>query len=121
LVVTSYRSRLSTHRIAILKSSLDPPRPVLLCISTFELSNNMLGSQDSKYYSLHAVPRGANDARPTALRIVNDEKLEGKWTDKVILITGGSAFVGAETARALHATGATVSTNGEHHLSLFSP
>jgi hypothetical protein len=71
----------------------------------------MLGSPESKYYALHATPRGANDARPTALRIINDENLEGKWADKVILITGGSAFVGAETARALHATGATVSTS----------
>lgn len=68
----------------------------------------MLGSPTSKYYSVHATPRGANDARPTALRIVNDEGLEGKWPDKTILITGGSAFVGAETARALHATGATI-------------
>jgi NAD(P)-dependent dehydrogenase (short-subunit alcohol dehydrogenase family) len=68
----------------------------------------MLGSPNSKYYSVHATPRGANDARPTALRIVNDENLEGKWTEKTVLVTGGSAFVGAETARALHATGATV-------------
>jgi NAD(P)-dependent dehydrogenase (short-subunit alcohol dehydrogenase family) len=68
----------------------------------------MLGHPSSKYYSVHATPRGVNDARPTALRIINDENLEGKWTDKTILITGGSAFVGTETARALHATGATV-------------
>jgi NAD(P)-dependent dehydrogenase (short-subunit alcohol dehydrogenase family) len=68
----------------------------------------MLGSPSSNYYSVHAVPRGANDARPTALRIINDENLEGKWADKTILVTGGSAFIGAETVRALHATGATV-------------
>ena len=68
----------------------------------------MLGSPTSKYYAAHAVPRGANDARPTALRIINDENLEGKWADKTILVTGGSAFVGAETVRALHATGVAV-------------
>lgn len=68
----------------------------------------MLGSPTSKYYSLHATPRGADDARPTALRIIHDENLEGQWTDKTALITGGSAFIGAETARALHATGATI-------------
>jgi NAD(P)-dependent dehydrogenase (short-subunit alcohol dehydrogenase family) len=68
----------------------------------------MLGSPESKYYKVHATPRGANDARPTALRIVNDESLEGKWTDKIVLVTGGSAFVGTETVRALHVTGATV-------------
>lgn len=68
----------------------------------------MLGDPSSKYYSVHAIPRGPNDARPTALSIVHGEELEGKWADKVVLITGGSAFVGAETARAMHATGAAV-------------
>jgi NAD(P)-dependent dehydrogenase (short-subunit alcohol dehydrogenase family) len=68
----------------------------------------MLGSPDSKYYSVHATPRGANDARPTALQIVHDEGLANKWPDKTVLITGGGASIGAETARALHATGATV-------------
>jgi hypothetical protein len=68
----------------------------------------MLGSPSSKYYSVHAVPRGAHDARPTALGIVNDEKLEGQWGDKIVFVTGGNAFVGAETVRALHVTGAEV-------------
>ncbi|KAF3921763.1 hypothetical protein AA313_de0200577 [Arthrobotrys entomopaga] len=68
----------------------------------------MLGSPDSKYYSVHVTPRGVNDARPTALSIIHDENLEGKWPDKTILITGGNAFIGAETTRALHATGATI-------------
>ena len=68
----------------------------------------MLGEPSAKYYSVHATPRGVNDARPTALTIVHDEGLEGKWADKTVLLTGGNAFVGAETARALHATGATV-------------
>jgi len=68
----------------------------------------MLGPPKSKYYSVHATPRGANDARPTALSIIHEEGLEGKWADKTVLITGGSASIGAETARALHATGATV-------------
>ncbi len=68
----------------------------------------MLRSPTSKYYSLYAYPRGANDARPTALRIIHDENLEGKWTDKVVLVTGGSAFVGFEAARVLHAMSAIV-------------
>ncbi|KAF2426310.1 NAD(P)-binding protein [Tothia fuscella] len=68
----------------------------------------MLGASTSKYYSVHAIPRGANDARPTALQVVHDDNLEGKCTDKTILVTGGSASIGAETVRALHATGATV-------------
>ncbi|KAH8800430.1 hypothetical protein F5884DRAFT_847883 [Xylogone sp. PMI_703] len=56
----------------------------------------------------HVTPRGANDARPTTLCIINDENLEGKWSDKVVLVTGGGSSIGAETARALHATGVTV-------------
>ena len=60
----------------------------------------------SRYAAAHANPRGAGDARPTAMQIVNDEGLIGKLTDKVMLITGGSAGIGAETARAFHAMGA---------------
>jgi NAD(P)-dependent dehydrogenase (short-subunit alcohol dehydrogenase family) len=48
----------------------------------------------------------AADARPTALEIVQDLKLKDKLQDKVILITGTSAGLGLETARALHLTGA---------------
>ncbi|THV67016.1 NAD(P)-binding protein [Aureobasidium pullulans] len=47
-----------------------------------------------------------NDARPTALDAVKDLNLVDKLQDKVILITGASAGLGSETARALHATGA---------------
>lgn len=60
----------------------------------------------SKYAAVHASPKGPGDARPTALQIVQDEKLEGKLSDKVILITGVSSGIGVETARALFATGA---------------
>ena len=60
----------------------------------------------SRYVAAHANPQGAGDARPTAMQIVNDEGLGGKLTDKVMVITGGSAGIGAETARAFHATGA---------------
>lgn len=58
------------------------------------------------YTKEHKDPNGAGDARPTALQIIDDEKLAGKWTDKVIIITGCTAGIGIETARALHATGA---------------
>lgn len=60
----------------------------------------------SRYAAAHVKPQGAGDARPTALQIVNDEGLGGKLTDKVMVVTGGSAGIGAETARAFHATGA---------------
>ena len=62
----------------------------------------------SRYVVAHANPKGPGDARPTALQIVQDEGLGGKLTDKVAFVTGGSQGLGLETARALHATGATV-------------
>ena len=60
----------------------------------------------SRYAKTFVDPQGPNDARPTALDIVKDEGLEGKLTDKVMLITGCSSGIGIETARAMAATGA---------------
>ncbi|KAM0387009.1 hypothetical protein ACHAQC_011200 [Fusarium culmorum] len=61
-----------------------------------------------RYTAAHANLQGPGDARPTALQIVKDEDLVGKLTDKVILVTGGNSGLGLETAKTLHATGATV-------------
>lgn len=61
-----------------------------------------------KYHDAHAHSDGPGDARPTALQIIKDEGLEGKMIDKVMFVTGASSGIGIETARALHATGATV-------------
>ena len=52
------------------------------------------------------VPGPLNIDHPTAQQIVEREGLIGKLTDKVILITGASSGIGAETARALYHTGA---------------
>ncbi|OJD36011.1 short-chain dehydrogenase [Diplodia corticola] len=60
------------------------------------------------YAPLHATPNGPGDQRPTALQIVQDEHLVDKWADKAIFITGANQGLGLETARALHATGATL-------------
>ena len=60
----------------------------------------------SRYSAAYADPHDAGDARPTALIIVKDEDLVSNLTDTAMLITGGSASIGAETARAFHATGA---------------
>ncbi|CAG7558006.1 unnamed protein product [Fusarium equiseti] len=62
----------------------------------------------SRYADVHISPQGPGDARPTALQIAKDEDLIGKLTDKVILITGGNSGIGLETAKVLHATGATI-------------
>ncbi|KAH3979544.1 hypothetical protein HBH98_175770 [Parastagonospora nodorum] len=60
----------------------------------------------TRYADVHKELKGAGDARPTALQIVKDNDLEGKLTDKTILITGCSSGLGIETARVLKATGA---------------
>ncbi|PYH82662.1 NAD(P)-binding protein [Aspergillus uvarum CBS 121591] len=60
------------------------------------------------YAAVHQSTKGAGDARPTALQIIQDQKLENQLSDKVILITGCSSGLGVETARALFATGATL-------------
>ncbi|KAF4556101.1 Short chain dehydrogenase-like protein 41 [Elsinoe fawcettii] len=60
------------------------------------------------YADLHKDPQGPTDGRPTALKIIEDEGLEGKWSDKVVLVTGTNSGIGVETARALHHTGAKV-------------
>ncbi|KAK5989254.1 Short-chain dehydrogenase/reductase prx1 [Cladobotryum mycophilum] len=51
---------------------------------------------------------GAGDARPTALQIIKDYHKEGSLKGKTILITGVSSGIGASTAIALAATGATI-------------
>lgn len=48
----------------------------------------------SRYAAAHASPGGPGDARPSALDIVKDEGLEGKLSDKVVLITGCSSGIG---------------------------
>ncbi|KAJ4993630.1 WW domain-containing oxidoreductase [Stagonosporopsis vannaccii] len=64
----------------------------------------------SRYEEAHKFVnlRGAGDARPTALQVIEDEGLTGKLSDKVFLITGVSSGIGTETLRALHTTGAHV-------------
>ncbi|EEU39449.1 uncharacterized protein NECHADRAFT_81636 [Fusarium vanettenii 77-13-4] len=38
----------------------------------------------------------------------NQEDLRGKWTDKIVMITGTSAGIGVETARTIATTGARI-------------
>ena len=81
------------------------------------------------YAPLHKNPKGPGDQRPTAMQIVENENLVGNMKDKVrrapaslsvdetvanmcirqvFLVTGASAGIGVETARALAATGGKV-------------
>ncbi|KAH7402907.1 hypothetical protein BKA66DRAFT_578315 [Pyrenochaeta sp. MPI-SDFR-AT-0127] len=62
----------------------------------------------NKYAAAHMDIKGPGDGRPTAFEVLEDEGLEGKLTDKVILVTGASAGLGVETIRTLARTGATV-------------
>ncbi|OLN93196.1 WW domain-containing oxidoreductase 2 [Colletotrichum chlorophyti] len=67
----------------------------------------------SRYAAVHASPQGAGDARPTAEEVLRDQNLVGNhWPDKTVLITGGTAGIGAESARVLHLTGAKIFITG---------
>ena len=60
------------------------------------------------YANAHADPQGEGDARPTALQIIEDERLTGALPNAVMLVTGTSSGIGVDTVRALHETGATI-------------
>ncbi|KAK6379334.1 hypothetical protein LTS17_006252 [Exophiala oligosperma] len=64
----------------------------------------------ARYAAAHELSSlaGPGDARPTALQIIHDNKLENALTDKVVLVTGTSSGLGIETVRALKATGAKI-------------
>ncbi|MCJ1454955.1 hypothetical protein MMC28_005308 [Mycoblastus sanguinarius] len=59
----------------------------------------------NRYASVHQNTKGPGDARPTALQIIQNEKLENTLKDKTVLITGCSSGIGIETARAFAAVG----------------
>lgn len=63
----------------------------------------------ARYIAAHQNPQGPGDSRPTALQIIKDERLAGDGlSGKAALVTGANRGIGLETARALHAAGATV-------------
>ncbi|KAL5596244.1 hypothetical protein FOVSG1_009933 [Fusarium oxysporum f. sp. vasinfectum] len=64
------------------------------------------------YAEEHLRPNGPSDARPTALRVVRDLKLDGKLEGRVFVVTGGTSGIGYQVARAIHATGADLYITG---------
>jgi NAD(P)-dependent dehydrogenase (short-subunit alcohol dehydrogenase family) len=60
----------------------------------------------NRYLAIHTNPIGMGDARPTAMDIIRDEHMESALKGKTVLLTGGGAGIGVETARAMAATGA---------------
>lgn len=61
------------------------------------------------YANNHHNPSRPGDGRPTAIQIVEDQQLIGKWAGRVALVTGCSpGSIGAEIAKAIHATGADI-------------
>jgi NAD(P)-dependent dehydrogenase (short-subunit alcohol dehydrogenase family) len=63
---------------------------------------------DSRYAAAHESRNGPGDARPTAEQVIKDQNLTGKLDGRVILITGGTAGLGTESARVLQKNGAKV-------------
>ena len=62
----------------------------------------------ARYADAHANPSGPGDARPTAMQVIEDERLMGKLQGLKMVVTGASDGIGVETVRALHAAGADV-------------
>jgi NAD(P)-dependent dehydrogenase (short-subunit alcohol dehydrogenase family) len=63
---------------------------------------------DNRYAAAHESRNGPGDARPTAEQVIKDQGLTGKLDGRVILITGGTAGLGIESARVLQKNGAKV-------------
>ena len=62
----------------------------------------------NRYTEAHKPENLDTDARPSGLQIIKDENLVAALPDKVFLVTGASAGIGVETARALASTGGKV-------------
>lgn len=73
-----------------------------------------MASNLAPYAKDHETTNGPGDARPTALKVIRDQGLDGKLTSKVFFVSGGTNGIGVETARAIHVTGADVFITGQN-------
>ncbi|KAJ4258748.1 hypothetical protein NW762_007835 [Fusarium torreyae] len=61
------------------------------------------------YLEEHETLNGPGDARPTATQIIKDQDFVGKWSGRIVLVTGCfPGGIGPEAARAFHVAGADV-------------
>jgi NAD(P)-dependent dehydrogenase (short-subunit alcohol dehydrogenase family) len=64
---------------------------------------------------MHSQPSGPGDARPTAMQVVQDERLQGQLNGRVAVVTGGTAGIGLALCKALHATGMHLTLGAVSH------
>ena len=74
--------------------------------STHSSPHTASSASNSMSSSTATAPGTLVKDHATAQQIIEREGVIGKWTDKVIFITGASSGIGTETARALYHTGA---------------
>ncbi|KAL3473659.1 hypothetical protein BJX99DRAFT_248745 [Aspergillus californicus] len=74
------------------------------------------------YEAVHKTPNGPGDARPTAVHIIHDEQLVGKWTDKTpkqLFEPGATIFATArDLNKAKSALSSIIDSNRVHLLQL---
>ncbi|KAF5587217.1 WW domain-containing protein [Fusarium pseudocircinatum] len=62
----------------------------------------------NRFVEVHSKPNGPGDSRPTAVEIIKNENLVAKLDSLKVFVTGCSAGIGIETAKALYLAGATL-------------